>query len=204
MNLRSDQALIAEWIRPGTRVLDLGCGDGSLLEYLTRERFVAGYGVEIDKANILSCIERGVSVVEADIDRGLSGYFDDNSFDYVIMTQTLQATRYPHLLLKDMLRVGCEGIVTFPNMGHWRARLQILFGHMPVTKALPARWYDTDNLHLCTVSDFENLCSEQDVEILDRTVVDHAHRQNVRTRALPNLFGELALYRFRSRSNPAC
>lgn len=119
MKLREEQALIADWIRPGSRVLDLGCGDGSLLAQLKRERNCASYGIEIDRENIVQCIASGVNVIQSDLDRGLSD-FDDDSFDYVLMTQTLQAVHYPNRLLREMLRVGREGIVTFPNFGHWR------------------------------------------------------------------------------------
>lgn len=197
--LRSDQSLIVEWIDPGSRVLDLGCGDGSLLAYLQAERGVSGYGIEIDPVNIVACIEKGINVLQSDLDAGLSD-FDAGSFDHVVMTQTLQAVKYPHLLIAEMLRVGRQGIVTFPNMCHWRARLQFLAGHMPVTRTLPAQWYDTENLHLCSMDDFENLCKEMSLEVLDRTAVDYAHRQNLGMRLLPNLLGQLALYRIRSRA----
>ena len=196
LSLRTDQALIAEWIEPGSRVLDLGCGDGSLLDYLQRERGVTGYGLEIDAADILACVRKGVNVIQTDIDAGLSD-FDAESFDYVLMTQTLQAVRYPHQVIEDMLRIGRQGIVTFPNMGHWSARLHILAGHMPVTRNLPDQWYATPNIHLCTVSDFENLCDQMGLEVLDRTAVDYVHRPGPFMRLLPNLFGEVALYRIR-------
>ena len=127
MKLREEQMLIADWIRPGSRVLDLGCGDGSLLARLKDERDCTGYGIEIDRENIVQCIGSGVNVIQSDLDRGLSD-FDDDSFDYVVMTQTLQAVHYPNRLLREMLRVGREGIVTFPNFGHWRCRLQVLAG----------------------------------------------------------------------------
>ncbi len=195
-SLRTDQTLIAEWIDPGARVLDLGCGDGSLLDYLQRERGVTGYGIEIDAADIVACVEKGVNVIQTDIDAGLSD-FDADSFDYVIMTQTLQAVRYPHQVLEDMLRIGRQGIVTFPNMGHWRARLHILAGHMPVTRNLPEQWYTTPNIHLCTLQDFEALCAQMGLEVLERTAVDYEHRPGLFMRALPNLLGEVALYRIR-------
>ena len=125
MSLREEQALIAGWIRDGSRVLDLGCGDGTLLAHLQTGGGVTGYGIEIDPENILRCLERGVNVIQSDLNRGLSD-FDDDSFDYVVMTQTLQAMRFPNLVLREMLRVGREAIVTFPNFGHWRCRLQVL------------------------------------------------------------------------------
>ncbi|ROR34485.1 methionine biosynthesis protein MetW [Inmirania thermothiophila] len=195
--LRPDLATISEWIEPGSRVLDLGCGDGTLLEHLGRTRGVSGYGIEIDDESVARCIERGVNVIQRDLDAGLAD-FDDDAFDYVVMTQTLQAVRYPHRLLAEMMRVGRQGIVTFPNFGHWRVRAQLaLRGRMPVTGALPAQWYETANIHLCTVRDFEALCRERGWAILQRAMVDTRHRERPWMRLLPNLLGEIALYRVR-------
>jgi methionine biosynthesis protein MetW len=177
--------------------LDLGCGDGTLLEHLRDTREVTGYGLEIDDDNIIRCIGRGVQVIKADLDAGLYDFFDEDSFDYVLMTQTLQAIQYPASLVDDMLRVGREGIVTFPNIGHWQSRLHLgLGGRMPITRALPSDWYDTPNIHLCSLRDFEDLCRKQRIRILQRTVVDYAHRASWGARLLPNLLGEIALYRF--------
>ena len=198
LDLRADQALIAKWIKPGTRVIDLGCGDGVLLAYLQQTLGVSGYGLEIDPDNVLSCIARGVNVIHTDIEAGLLN-FDKDSFDYVIMTQTIQATRYPDKMLTEMLRIGRESIVTFPNMGNWKARLQFLVGHMPVTRYLPAKWYDTPNLHLCSFDDFDALCEDIDIEVLQRAAVDYAHRAGIGMRTLPNLLGEVGLYRLRQR-----
>ena len=196
--LRSDQSLIANWIAQGSRVLDLGCGDGALMRDLITNRRVTGYGLEIDPANIVSCIRRGVDVIQADLDAGLDD-FEDQSFDYVIMTQTIQAVRYPDKLLSEMVRVGGEGIVTFPNMGHWKCRLQLLAGKMPLTKSLPNTWFDTPNIHICTIRDFEQLCASRGIEILARSSVDAAHQPGFGMQLLPNLLGEVAIYRIRRR-----
>ena len=198
MKLRTDQSLIAKWIKHNARVLDLGCGDGALLANLQKKQNVSGYGIEIDEENIISCLKNGVNVIQTDLDAGLS-QFDNNIFDYVIMTQTLQAIYYPEKLLTEMTRVGKEAIVTFPNMAHWKCRIQMaLGGHMPKSKTLPYEWHNTPNIHLCSLDDFENLCAEKNIEILKRTTVDHAHQINLGMSILPNLLGEVAIYRFRS------
>lgn len=196
--LRADLEIIAEWIAADTKVLDLGCGDGTLLAYLRDKRKVRGYGLEIDLFNIETCIERDINVIQANLNDGLKAYFADNSFDCVIMSQTLQATEQPDLLIEEMLRVGGEGIVTFPNMAHWSARLQLgLKGIMPVTKNLPNQWFNTPNVHLCTLSDFEVLCQNHNIKILQRTVVDNSHNKGGwLTNKFPNLLGEIAIYRF--------
>ncbi len=195
--LRPDQEMICNWIQPGTRILDLGCGDGTLLRYLTDHLNIEGYGLELDDSNVLSSLENGINVIQSDLDRGLADYFDDDSFDYVIMSLTLQAMNFPDQLLDEMLRVGKQGIITFPNFGHWKNRLQLMFGgRMPVTRALPNSWYNTPNIHLCTVDDFEKLCEEKGIRILERTVVDNQHREPALLRLSPNLLGETAIYRF--------
>lgn len=196
--LRADLAIIADWIKAESKVLDLGCGDGTLLAYLRDKRNVLGYGLEISPFNVEDCVDKNVNIIQADLNNGLKAYFTDNSFDSVIMSQTLQATEKPDELIEEMLRVGREGIVTFPNMAHWRARLQLgLLGIMPVTKNLPNQWFNTPNVHLCTLNDFEVLCKKHDIEILQRTVVDHSHRKGSWLMNLfPNLLGEIAIYRF--------
>ena len=197
--LRTDLQIISEWISNDSRVLDLGCGDGALLSHLKETRNVNGYGLEIENSKIALCVAAGVNAIQSDLNEGLSD-FDANSFDYVVMTQALQAVRYPDKLLNEMLRVGREGIVTFPNFGHWRSRLQLVFGgHMPVTPTLPSEWFNTENIHLCTLTDFEKLCKTLGIEILERTVVDHAHRSSLGMSLLPNLLGEIAIYRFKKK-----
>ncbi len=196
--LRPDLDIISDWITADSRVLDLGCGDGTLLDCLQQHRNVDGYGLEIDPDNVAACIKKGVNVIQSDLDEGLSDYFGDNSFDYVVMTQTLQAMHYPNRLLKEMLRVGNEGIVTFPNFGHWKSRMQFAIGgHMPVSPSLPNEWFNTPNIHLCTLNDFETLCSRLDIEILERQVVDVSHRNRFIMNLWPNLLGEIAIYRLK-------
>ena len=193
-SIRTELKAIANWIKPKSRVLDLGCGQGQLLSYLQVNHQVTGYGVEIEQSNIVASIDNNINVIQADIEQGLIG-FEDNSFDYVIMSQTLQALRNTDIVLEEMLRVGREGIVTFPNFGHWRSRLNILMGHMPITKSLPNTWYNTPNIHLCTLYDFENLCEQKGFKILQRNIVDRNHRSHFFANILPNLLGEIALYR---------
>lgn len=189
--IRADYAAIAEWVRPGARVLDLGCGDGALLKYLKDKRGISGYGVEIDDERIHACVRNGVNVIQSDLERGLSE-FEDRSFDYVILSLTLQATKNSERIVKEMLRVGREGIVTFPNFGYWKNRLQVARGRMPVSDNLPYEWFDTPNVHLCTIADFERFCAERGIRIVERKVLTRG-----RTVGLwPNLFGALAVYHF--------
>ncbi|VAX06474.1 Methionine biosynthesis protein MetW [hydrothermal vent metagenome] len=195
MTLRPDLAIIKEWVTPGSRVLDLGCGDGALLQVLRDEHQVEGYGLEINTENIVSCLRSSLNVIQLDLDAGLDD-FDDQAFDYVIMTQTLQAVHFPDHLLQEMLRVGKQGIVTFPNFAYWKNRIQLgLQGNMPVSRALPAQWYDTHNIHLCTIKDFRQLCHKRNISIQKQVVLDHAHRSSPPITFLPNLLGQIAIYR---------
>ena len=189
---RTDYATIAGWIGEGANVLDLGCGDGSLLAYLARERNAKGYGIEIADEGVLASVRNGINVLQSDLESGLAG-FDDASFDCVILSQTLQAMRHTEEIVAEMLRVGREVIVTFPNFGHWTHRWQILRGRMPVSEKLPYQWYDTPNIHLFTVADFDAFLRERNCVVENRVVLAGGHPVH----ALPNLLGELAIYRFR-------
>ncbi|MBI3716090.1 MAG: methionine biosynthesis protein MetW [Betaproteobacteria bacterium] len=194
MITRADFEVIAGWIRPGARVLDLGCGDGSLLAYLQLHRDISGYGIENDDANLLACIDNGVNVIQSNLEAGLKE-IEDASFDYVILSQTLQAMRRTEKVVAEMLRVGREAIVTFPNFGYWPHRLQIaLGGHMPVSKDLPYQWFDTPNIHLCTVRDFEKFCADHAIAVRERLVMS----DGTQVRVLPNLFGKLAIFHLAS------
>lgn len=191
--MRIDLNEIQNWIKQNSRVLDLGCGDGTLLKFLIDHKQVKGYGLEIDPQQINSCIDKGLNVIEQNLDQGL-GNFADKSFDTVIMTQALQTLHFPHLVLDEMLRVGKECIVTFPNFGHWKARWHLFtHGRMPVSDLLPYEWYDTPNIHFCTFKDFEVLCRERDIKVIHRQVVNEVS-SNLFKDISPNLFGETAIY----------
>ncbi len=192
--IRADLAAIAHWISPGAKVLDLGCGDGQLLTYLQQAKQVSGYGIEIEPERVVASIRNGVNVLQMNLETGLSG-FDDHSFDTVILSQTLQAMRQTEAILRDMLRVGREGIVTFPNFGYWKNRVQVLTGTMPKSEAMPYEWYDTPNIHLCTLADFEGLCCTIGARVIERIVISPEGR---RVNAFPNLLGSLAIYRIRA------
>lgn len=193
--MRLDLRLAERWIKPKSRVLDLGCGEGELLAHLRDNFDIRGYGLEIDEDKINACVARGVSVIQQDLNKGL-GNFADNSFDSVIMTQALQAVEQPDKLLKDMLRVGQQAIITFPNFAHWKTRGYLFFkGKMPMSEALPYSWYNTPNIHLCTFNDFEELCAALDIRILNRLAVDDEQKRSFLTKRFPNILGEVAIYR---------
>ncbi len=193
---RADLQTIADWIPKGAKVLDLGCGNGHFLKTLTQEKQVSGYGIEIDAGNVAAGIENGVNIIQTNLDQGLAD-FDNDSFDYVVLSLTLQAISHPHELLQEMLRVGKHGIVTFPNFAYWRNRLQLMFyGQMPVSEQLPFKWYDTPNIHLCTIRDFKVLCDELGFKLDTFLALNSTPSKQSTVAFLPNLRGEIALTKF--------
>ncbi|KYC29000.1 methionine biosynthesis protein MetW [Sterolibacterium denitrificans] len=188
---RADFEVIAGWVQPGESVLDLGCGDGSLLRMLIDERGARGYGVEIEDANVLKAIENGVNVIQSDLDTGLA-IFVDASFDHVVLSRTLQTVRHTQGILLDMLRVGREAVVSFPNFGYWKNRLAVMGGRMPVSEDLPYEWYDTPNMRFFTMLDFEDLCRQMNLVVRDRQVLDE---QGQLVTEEHDFLGSLAVYR---------
>src|SRR6186997_111960 len=193
---RVDLLVVAAMVTPGAKVLDVGCGDGELLRLLAETRQVDGRGIELSREGVNECVAKGLAVVQGDADTDLADYPDD-AFDYVILSQTLQATRHPRRVLEHMLRIGRRAVVSFPNFGHWGIRLQIMFGgHMPRTDNLPYSWYDTPNIHFCTIKDFRQLC-EQSGAKMEKAVALNAWGKRLRLNApwwFWNLFGEQAVF----------
>jgi len=193
--MRLDLTVIEQWIKPQSRVLDLGCGDGTLLLHVKNKQGVNGLGLEIDAEKITKGIASGINIIEQNMDQGLAN-FPDHSFDTVVLAHALQAVHNPHLVLDEMLRIGQEGIVTFPNFGHWACRLHLgTRGRMPVSKFMPHAWYDTPNIHFCTVKDFEALCNEKSIRILDRAMVSEGKNNSWLANSWANLFATTAIYR---------
>jgi methionine biosynthesis protein MetW len=190
-SLRDDLRQIAAWIADGAHVLDLGCGDGALMAYLRYSRAARVYGVEIADDSILQCVRRGLSVIQADLESGLR-MFPDRMFDTVVLSQTLQAMHETEAVLREMARVGRQGIVSFPNFGHWRHLASLIAGRMPVSPQMPYQWYDTPNVHLCTPKDFEILAGRLGLLITGRALLANGQPVNV----LPGLRSKLAVYRF--------
>ena len=186
---------INDWISRDSKVLDLGCGDGSLLNDLRKEKSTSGLGIEIDSEKIKTCLKKGISVIEQDIDSGLEN-FGNQSFDYVVMSQSIQALKKPEVALEEIVRIGKECIVSIPNFANIKCRLQLFFkGQMPVSSALPHDWYSTPNLHLCSLEDFEELCKISNIKIVERKLSKINGEESVLMKLLPNLFSEVALYK---------
>jgi methionine biosynthesis protein MetW len=190
--MRSDFAAIAKWIKPKSQVLDVGCGDGTLLSYLKEAKSAHVYGVELADDKVLVCAQKGLNIVQQNLEGGLA-LFEDNSFDTVILSQTLQTIHQTARILSEIARVGNECIVSFPNFGHWSHRASVALGRMPVSKSLPYQWYDTPNVRVLTIADFEALAPAVGLQLLDRVVLHDGQA----VQFLPNLRGSLAIYRAR-------
>ena len=194
MMLRGDIDTILDWVTQGSRVLDLGCGDGDLLAALTEKKAVSGLGLDIDAQNLIAAVDKGLCVVQQNMEDGLSN-FNAKSFDVVIIAFSLQVLTRPHSVLERVVDIGNEAIVSFPNFGHWRSRLSLLLsGRMPKTKALPYSWFDTPNIHFCTVADFEQLCDQLQIDIIERKTSGSGH---ILAKLWPNLFAKSASYRIK-------
>jgi|TARA_B110000305_G_scaffold84792_1_gene95490 methionine biosynthesis protein MetW len=185
--------VIKNWVPSKSKVIDFGCGDGSLLKDLIDKKGICGYGVEIDHEKIQQCIEKGISVIEKDINEGIQD-FESSDFDIAIMASSIQCLKNPDIALKRMLRLSKKCIVTLPNLGYWKCRLALLLGKMPVTPNLPSSWYETENLHLCTIKDFEKLCSDSGFVIDERIFLDSSGVESATASLLPNLLASEGVY----------
>lgn len=185
--------IITDWVPFRSKVIDFGCGDGSLLKDLINTKNICGYGVEIDHQMIDKCIEKGISVIEKDIDKGIQD-FELSNFDIAIMASSIQCLKNPNIAMRRMLRLSNKCIVTLPNFGYWKCRLALLAGKMPVTPSLPSSWYETENLHLCTISDFEKLCSDSGFIIDERIFLNSSSKKGVLASIMPNIFASEGVY----------
>ncbi|MDC0475265.1 methionine biosynthesis protein MetW [Methylophilaceae bacterium] len=193
-NSRYDFPIIENWTHQNSKVLDLGCGDGSLLNYLKEKKDIKGFGIEKNKDNWLLSLKNNIDVIQMDLEAGLAG-FETNSFDLVILSRTIQSMNHIEEIIHEMMRVGKEVIITFPNFGYWRNRFQIMQGNMPVSDELPYKWFETPNIHLCTIQDFDNLCRENKIKVEQRLILTDKKSVNF----YPNFFGALALYKLVSK-----
>ena len=185
--------IITDWVPSQSKVIDFGCGDGSLLKDLINTKNICGYGVEIDHQMIDKCIEKGISVIEKDIDKGIQD-FELSNFDIAIMASSIQCLKNPNIAMRRMLRLSNKCIVTLPNFGYWKCRLALLAGKMPVTPSLPSSWYETENVHLCTISDFEKLCSDSGFIIDERIFLNSSSKKGVLASIMPNIFASEGVY----------
>ena len=193
-NSRYDFPIIENWTHQNSKVLDLGCGDGSLLNYLKEKKDIKGFGIEKNKDNWLLSLKNNIDVIQMDLEIGLAG-FETNSFDLVILSKTIQSMNHIEEIIHEMMRVGKEVIITFPNFGYWKNRFQIMQGNMPVSDELPYKWFETPNIHLCTIQDFDNLCRENKIKVEKRLILTDKKSVNF----YPNFFGALALYKLVSK-----
>ena len=185
--------IINNWVPENSKVIDFGCGDGSLLKELFENKQVLGYGVEINDTNIEKCIEKGVPVIKLDIDKGLNDFMSSN-FDLSIMARSIQCLKNPDLALNRMLELSKRCVVTLPNLGYWRCRINLASGKMPITPELPSSWYETENIHLCTIKDFENLCLKENISIKDKVFINRNGDQGGLSKINPNLFAVEGVY----------
>ena len=188
---RADFDVIAGWVNPGERVLDLGCGDGALLKLLIETRGARGYGVELENEAVLAALKHGINVIQSNLEQGLAG-IGDATFDHVVLSRTLQTVRHTEGILREMLRVGREAVVSFPNFAYWKNRMAVMAGRMPVSEDLPYEWFDTPNLRFFTILDFESLCQKMGLAIRERRVLDDAGREVAEEH---NFLGSVAVYR---------
>ena len=185
--------IIKNWVPENSKVIDFGCGSGSLLNELITDKNVLGYGVDINDLKIAECIHKGVPVIKQDIDKGINEFISSN-FDLSIMARSIQCLKNPDLALNEMLQLSKRCVVTVPNLGYWRCRINLASGKMPVTPELPSSWYETENIHLCTIKDFEKLCSDKNIKVIDKIFINKQGKQSILSSKNPNLFAVEGVY----------